>query len=394
VVQSPHSTVLNPTHRCSSLAVAFLAAVCLAAAVPHAQPPDRAQTEAQAARATDRLRALRLEADALASQERTSLVELRQLELKRDIQTETLTKIGAELDAVARQIGETTTRIDDLEQLRASNRPVLESRLVEMYKLGSGGYARMLLGVKDLRQFGRAYRMIAAVAALDRQRVEAYRRTIESLQTERSRMEQRRSSMAGLQRQARVAREQLDRATKGRADFIAQLDARRDLNAVLMGDLQAAQRRLQATLSAVASGANAEPVLLPLRAFQRDLDWPVNGRVTARFGRRTDAAALTSSNGVEISAMEGTVVRAVHEGTVAYAEPFTGYGNLIILDHGGESHSLYGYLASLDVSRGARVDRGEALGTVGRPPTGQPALYFELRVDGRPVDPLEWLMRR
>jgi septal ring factor EnvC (AmiA/AmiB activator) len=84
----------------------------------------------------------------------------------------------------------------------------------------------------------------------------------------------------------------------------------------------------------------------------------------------------------------------VHEGTVAYAEPFSGYGNLVILDHGGQSYSLYGYLASLDVTRGARVERGESVGTSGRPPTGEPALYFELRIDGKPVDPLQWLKRR
>ena len=359
-----------------------------------AQIPDPAQTQAQAARATDRLRVLQREADTLAVQEKTLLVELRQLEVERDIQVEKLKKTGADLDDIARQIGGTTTRIDALEQQKASNRPALESRLVELYKLGSGGYTRMLLGVRDLRQFGRAYRMVAAVAVLDRQQVEVHRQTVESLKAERSRLVQRRASMAKLQQAARSARAQLDRATKSRADLVAEIDARRDLNARLTGELQAAQQQLQQTLTAVASGGSAEPVLLPLRAFQRDLDWPVAGRMTARFGRRSGPAAATSSNGVEISAMEGDTVRAVHEGTVAYADPFTGYGNLVIIDHGSQAYSLYGYLSSLDVSRGARVDRGEMLGTVGQPPTGPAALYFELRIDGKPVDPLEWLKRR
>jgi septal ring factor EnvC (AmiA/AmiB activator) len=359
-----------------------------------AAPQDRAQTEAQARRATDRLQALQREAEALAAQETTLLSELRQLDVERDIQNEKLKQIGSDLDAVMRQIHGASLRIDALEQERASHQPELASRLVELYKLGNGGYLRMLLGVNDLRQIGRAYRTVAAMAELDRQRIEEHRRTVEALKAERARLEQRRSAMAKLQQQARAARTALDHASESRAALVAQIDARRDLNARLAGELQTAQQKLQQTLAAFAFGSATEPVVLPLRAFQHDLDWPTPGRVTGRFGRRLGASGGSSSNGVEIAAPEGESVRAVHEGTVAYAEPFTGYGNLVIVDHGGQSYSLYGYLASLDVTRSARVERGESVGRVGQPPTGGPALYFELRIDGKPVDPLEWLRRR
>ena len=364
------------------------------AGVLPAQPQDRARTEAQARRASDRLQALQREAEGLAAQETTLLRELRQLEIERDIQNEKLKQIGSDLDAVAGQINGTTLRINTLDQERASRQPELASRLVELYKLGKGGYLRMLLGVNDLRQIGRAYRTVAAIAELDRQRITAHRRTVEALTTERAQLEERRSVMVNLQRQARAARTALDQARDTRAALVAQIDARRDLNARLAGELQGAQQKLQQTLAAVAAGPAAEPVVLPLRAFQHDLDWPASGPVTGRFGPRAGAGGASSSNGVEIAAPEGDSVRAVHEGAVAYAEPFTGYGNLVIVDHGGQSYSLYGHLASLDVTRGARVERGEPVGTVGRPPTGGPALYFELRVDGKPVDPLEWLRRR
>jgi len=364
------------------------------AAASMAQPQDRAQTESQAQRATNRLQALQREADALAAQEKTLLVELRQLELQRNIQNEKLKKIGADLDGVVRQIGETTLRLNALEQQKASRQPELESRLVELYKLGNGGYLRLLLGVNDLRQIGRAYRTVAAVAELDRQRIEEHRQMVAALKTERGTLEQRRSSMARLQQDARAARAALDQATQTRAALVAQIDARRDLNARLAGELQAAHQKLQQTLATVGAGGVSEPVVLPLRAFQRDLDWPVAGRIIGRFGRRGGAPGAASSNGIEIAVPEGDSVRAVHEGTVAYAEPFSGYGNLVILDHGGQSYSLYGYLASLDVTRGARLERGESVGTAGRPPTGEPALYFELRIDGKPVDPLQWLKRR
>jgi murein hydrolase activator len=358
-----------------------------------ARSQNRSHTEAQSRRATDRIQALQREADALAAQEKTLLVELRQLEIDRDIQSEKLSRVGADLDTLTEQIEQTNARVETLERRREATEPALESRLVELYKLGSGGYTRLLLGVNDLRQIGRAYRTVAAMAELDRQRIEEHRRTLETLKTERGTLTQRRSSTAKLQRDARAARAALDRATMTRTALVAEIDARRDLNARLAGELQAAQQRLQQMLSGVAS-VRSEPVTLPLRAFQHDLDWPSPGRVTARFGRRTGLNASSSLNGIEIGAGEGTPVRAVHEGTIAYAEPFTGYGNLVIIDHGAQAYSLYGYLSSLEIARGARIERGELLGSAGQTPTGGPALYFELRIDGKAVDPVEWLKRR
>lgn len=109
-----------------------------------------------------------------------------------------------------------------------------------------------------------------------------------------------------------------------------------------------------------------------------------NGRGSAP-GRRS---------GIELSLPEGAPVRAVHEGTVAYADQFTGYGNLVILDHGNRSYSLYGNLSELDVKKGDAVAAGATVGLTGRNTAGNPSLYFELRIDGQPVDPLQWLKRR
>ncbi len=94
-----------------------------------------------------------------------------------------------------------------------------------------------------------------------------------------------------------------------------------------------------------------------------------------------------------MSAPEGQTVRVVHEGVVAFSGPFTGYGNLVIVDHGDRSYSLYGHLNSVQVATGQRLDAQAPVGTSGRNPAGVPALYFELRIDGAAVDPLQWLRR-
>jgi murein hydrolase activator len=135
---------------------------------------------------------------------------------------------------------------------------------------------------------------------------------------------------------------------------------------------------------------------LPLLAFRGDLDWPVAGPVVSAFGRATSGrfGTAVARNGVEIGANEKTPVHAVHEGTVAFVAPFTGFGTLVIVDHGGGAYSLYGHLSQALVTKGASVARRSLIGAVGHTPAGAPALYFELRIDGRPVDPVQWLRRK
>ena len=76
------------------------------------------------------------------------------------------------------------------------------------------------------------------------------------------------------------------------------------------------------------------------------------------------------------------------------ADAFAGFGNLVILDHGLQTFSLYGDLLDISVKKGDRIEHGQALGTVGSSVTGPAGLYFELRVDGQTVDPLQWLRKR
>ena len=143
-----------------------------------AQPANRERVERLAQRATERAQALQAEADDLASRERTLLVEIRRLELDRQIKT-------AELDAIDEDVVDTTTRLDDaaariaeLEEEAATQRPLVEARLVELYKLGRASYTRLLFSGGDLRALGRTYRLIGSLARRDQERFDGHRQTI------------------------------------------------------------------------------------------------------------------------------------------------------------------------------------------------------------------------
>jgi septal ring factor EnvC (AmiA/AmiB activator) len=385
-------------NRCSK-SVWLVAAALLTAGGPTVAQDggvqDRSRAETAAKRANERIRALQQEADALASQEQTLLVELRKLEVERQLKVEQLAKIDRDLQDTERRLRETAARADALRKTAEAERPEVEGRLVQLYKMGRAGYWRLMLDVDDLRSLGRAYRTAAAMTQIDRNKVQQHQRTLASLEAERKALQTRSREISTLKDEAARARAAIERTVAARTQLVDAIDARRDLNAQLTSELQAAQQRLQGSLANFDADAKGSTLALPLRPFQGALPWPVRGTVAQRFGRQSNTRFGTAMvrNGIEIAAAEGQPVRAVHEGTVAYADIFTGYGNLIIVDHGDQTYSLYGYLGSLGVARGDRVDAQSELGVSGRNPSGTPAVYFELRVDGKAVDPLQWLKR-
>ena len=385
--------------RAAARAGAVLACCLLAAPGGGAQPlaDGAGQADALARRAGARIDALQREADALASRERTLLGDLRALEVERDLYAAKLEPLRADLAGLETDLAGTTTRIDRLEGESESQLPALTSRLVEIYKLGNGGYLRLLLNVDDLRGMGRAYRFVSALQSADRARVIEHQRTLAALRQARTLLTARREQLLRTREDLERTRAAAAGAAAAHEDLIRRIDQRRDLAAQLVGELQVARQKLQRTLDDAGTGTAAAAVpALPLRPFKGDLDWPAPGPVEARFGRQQDRRfhTATLSNGIRIATVPSTPVRAVHDGTVAFAEPFQGFGNLVIVDHGGLAFSLYGYLAEASVAAGARVARGQMIGTAGFALDGSPALYFEMRVDGKPIDPLQWLKPR
>ena len=229
--------------------------------------------------------------------------------------------------------------MEQLEHTVEAQRPAVEARLAELYKLGRPSYNRMLLGVEYFRSFGRAYRLVSALAELDRQRITEHRQTLAELRSSQAALEKRQVEAEALQAEALSARRRANRTIVAQSALVSSIDERRDLTAQLTAELQMAHQLLQATLAAMATGGSpsSAPVALPLRPFRDDLEPPVADQVALPFGRQQQTRFGTTiiRNGIEISAREGSLVKAVHEGQVAFADRFTGFGNLAILDHGG-----------------------------------------------------------
>jgi septal ring factor EnvC (AmiA/AmiB activator) len=372
----------------------IIAIACLIGiALPLAQQPPTDPARAKG-RVDDRLRALRQEADRLASQAKTLLGDVRKLEVQRDIRVTEAQEAERSLEAAKDEMNDTSRRLELLEEQRLRGLPDLKQQLVETYKRGRSGYLRLLLSAGDLRGFARATRAMTALTFRQERILGDYHVTVDALRTERTVLQSKMAELKTREVAARRARGLAEKAVADRAALIAQIDSRRDLTAQYVGELQVARERLDQQITGLA-GERPGAVAVPLGPFRGGLEWPLMGEVASRFGQPTGRqGGPLVRTGMEIAAPEGTPVRAIHGGTVGYAEGYTGLGTLVILDHGANNYTLYGYLLSLSVQRGEVVEAGAEVGRVGPSPGGPPQLYFELRIDGRSVDPVQWLKPR
>lgn len=346
--------------------------------------------------ASDRLGALRAESDRLTAEARTLLAELQKLEHERDLHLQRVDDAQAAIVEGQTAIEATAQRLLALEAERLAQIPAIEAQLVDLYKRGRTGYAQLLLTAGGIREFGRATRATAAMLTVSQARIAEHRETVQALERERATLEMELDARRMREADARRAQAAASRAVAEHGRLLAKIDAQRDSNAKLAGELQLEIERAQPPPAATPPEATAAtappPSLVPLAPLRGALLWPVSGRVVGRFGRTIAAPGDPSTaNGIEIASRAGNPVRALHSGTISFTGAFGAFGNLVILDHGGNTHSLYGYLGAITVSRNQEVQGGTELGRVGERPSGDAILYLEIRIDGRSVDPLQWL---
>jgi len=360
---------------------------------PGPASPDSARYQEAARRAAQRLEALTREAEQLARRERTLLVDLRRLELERDVRSTELARVEAELSGVVVDRDATSAQIDSLTRQVEAAKPLIGARLARLYMAGWPDAPRVWLSGRSLRESSRAHRRLSALAEADRRRFGDYQEQIGRLSAARMRLDAQASRIEELRAQAAAARGAAAQAAERQLALVRAIDQRRDLAAQWAGELEHAREQLSSAVEDLAAGRDAAMVTVPLRPFQGELDWPARGRVLTRFGQERHPRYGTAiiRNGIGIQTAGSVPVRAVHDGRVAFADTFEGFGRLVIVDHGQQAFSLYGYLDRIEVPRGGRVGAGTVIGRAGRSPAGTPMLYFELRVDARPVDPLQWL---
>jgi septal ring factor EnvC (AmiA/AmiB activator) len=328
--------------------------------------------------------------------------EVTNLDRQHDATVRVVRSLDQQLTTLNGEVENTTANLVRAQDEVQVKRAVLRKRLVEIYKRGPLYTFEVMLSAKSFADLVARYKYLhilaqrdrAVVARVDqlRSQIIGQRRQLVSLQSgvEQNRIEKAReaSRLAALEvsRQGSLRKAQQDqKRVQSRLAELARTERR--LNNVI-AQFEAARRR-------AASAPNAAPAA-PSSIRTSDLGqlaWPVDGSIIYRFGRVVNPNNTTTRwNGIGIAASAGTDVKSVSSGEVVLADVMGTYGNTIIIEHGGGDYSVYGSLSRMGVSKGARVTKGQVIGTVGATDPTMPAhLHFEIRRGGPAVDPVPWL---
>ena len=267
----------------------------------------------------------------------------------------------------------------------------LGPRLQGLYRLMRRKPLAVLLSAQDFS--GMIWRSRALAATFDSD--------LALLRTVQEAMRSQARAVVELGRLQRALGERVE-ALRGQATLAeGQRAALQDLVGTLQGEAEHARRLVQeleaadAELTRLLAEMAEGPATSGFGALRGKLPPPVRGLVEVGFGKVVNPRfnTVTVQKGLDIRAAAGAPVSAVAEGTVAYAGWLRGYGNLVILDHGGDFHTLLAHLATVSTAVGARVAAGTPVGTLGDTGSLKGAyLYFEIRRAGQAVDPAPWLL--
>ncbi len=363
------------------------------------QQPALAQQNERAAR--EQLDALGQEIDAMA--ERLSATGQARDSAQRELQAvetelaETHQRLD-QLQAERRQLNDETTQLrqhrERLQSERESQYQALGQQLAALYRLGPTPQLKLLLNQSDPAELDRMQAYLNRLTQARQQRLADIARLDTALADTERALAERQARLDTLANELETQSALLAERTAQRRGVVETLDDRYGSEADRLADLnqsrEQAEQQLRAIQAELARMAEPTPTTHITRT-QGDLPWPVQGSITASFQRRNGV----HYNGIVIQASEGTAVTAVHSGRVVFADWMRGFGNLLIIDHGDQIMTLYAHLQQFSARPGQQVSRGDAIGRVGNSGgQSRPALYFEVRRGGEPINPQRWIARR
>jgi len=307
--------------------------------------------------------------------------------------------LGTRLRSEERDIRKLSKKITRAERELQQTEARWAGRVRALYKQGQFGYFRLLFSAESLTDMARRMKYLGAITAQDQILSERYSSELAEFTQKKEALQSRRAALAKDRNRLRATQAEVADEKWRQRILLARLEEEKQGYLTAIRELEAVSTRLQQLINQLSKQAKtaSPPLVGPFAARKGKLRWPTDGEVASRFGRQKNRKLkiVTFNKGIGIRAPLGRQIQAVYDGTVLYADWFRGYGRLIILDHGQGFYSLYAHGSELLVQVGDGVRAGQVIGRVGE--TGSlegPQLYFELRHQGNPQDPLVWLSPR
>ena len=308
---------------------------------------------------------------------------------------EELDTAEAEYEAVNDQLENTELHIKSNVEL--SNRltkkleaqtKTLHRRIRDIYKNGQINYLDVLLGAKDFNDFVSRMDILKKILAYDNALIQGTKVDREALRKAKEQLELDRAKIVELRKLAAAKREQVAARRQERRGVLNAATYERETAEQAYRELIETSRQIEQMIKRIQSGDKI------VGGSTGTMTWPAEGEITSPFGWRVHPIFGTQRlhTGIDIGADYGDAIRAADGGVVIHSDWMGGYGNAVIIDHGNGISTLYAHNSQLLVSEGQTVAKGQTVARCGS--TGYstgPHLHFEVRQNGSPVNPLNYL---
>jgi murein DD-endopeptidase MepM/ murein hydrolase activator NlpD len=309
-----------------------------------------------------------------------------------------LHSVESNLESTASRLSQSIRRRDLLaNELRVAThqlqdkREKVRQRLRWMYTHETSSLVPALVRSKDVSDIASRAYLMRRIAKADRQLFDEYKQLRDETATKKQRQDKLVVEIGELKSRQEDQQDELKGIRQDKAHVLGGLQRKQHDIERLIAQLDAEENAIEARIDAYNAGAGQSSGLKP---FSGKFSKPVKGSITSGFGMRHHPILKRRRmhNGVDFGAPRGTPITAAADGVVIAATYSSGYGNMVILDHGGKISTLYGHCSKLLVSEGQKVRRGQRIALVGSTglATG-PHLHWEVRVNGKPVNPMSRL---
>lgn len=361
---------------------------------------DIQRMQAEAAAIDRRLEAHRATLERVRAEETSAAARLQSLEAAIDHRRGQAARLQDAISGVEARIeqaqAEERAMAADL-QVQAD---ALAVRLVALYKLNRLGTLHVLASAASVNEMIQRKYLLERILGADARRIDRYRedrRRLEDLETQ---LAGQRANLESLVADHRAQLAALTDDRQQRSLLLNEIRNKKELELAAIESLGQSAAELEAIIGDLTrQQAGTGPAAGGAGSFgghRGRLEMPVSGKVVTLFGpfKNTRYNVMNFRSGVDIEAERGEPIRAVFAGRVLFADYFKGYGNMLIIDHGHNYCTLYAHLEELFIQKGAPVERGEVVATVGDSGSLSGAgLYFEVRHLGKPEDPLKWFKK-